>query len=129
MLTQSEILLDLFKIIFDGITVHVSIASGGLEHTGEHVDGSCFTSSVVAQDGEDFTFSDGEVKLVYCGEAAKFLGEFLKLDWIVVIEKLIWVFNVVKVLSLSSFFCATEAGAPLNSIIVWQDLLKINVHT
>jgi hypothetical protein len=61
LLAEAEILLDGVEVVSDGVTVHEGVSTAWRKYTGEHVDSCCFTGTVVAENGEDFTFTDGEI--------------------------------------------------------------------
>ena len=71
----AEAALEGFEIEADVLAVHGDAAGGGLEKSGEHLDGGAFSGAVGAEIAENFTRPDGEADAIYGGGADEGLSQ------------------------------------------------------
>ena len=135
LLAKTKILLYSINVFGKFVAVNSSFSWGLSEHTCQHENRSCFSSSIMTQNRENFSLFDWETQFVDCGKAAEFLCQIIKSDWILSVVdfaiRLLLSNSCIANWTLSSGcpFLEAEARRFLHSVSIWHDLVEPNVDT
>ena len=86
LLAKAEISAHHISLFLDREAVDDGVTSCRHKHTSEHVNCCCFTSAVMAQQGNDLILFDTEGQTINSSEIAELFCHGTQLDWVILVE-------------------------------------------